>query len=253
MSKTYMDSYFPHEASTSDDSRIIQLIEDSGIKGYGCYWILIEHLRLQKDYIGSLRTLNYLARKCRTTPKFMLTVINDYGLFKVEGEHFFSPSLTTLMQPLDNKRRAISEKKRDESNYKNLIINKNTDFNTEQMHPYISKAEQSKAEHSNNTPSHPPKGEVCSFWNNFTPPSYARNAKTHNLKGMVEQLQRLHIEDYTQLQQILQLADYGRLGNPFWKLFYIRPIEAWKALKNPGISIIRMLKKNLIQKDINAE
>jgi hypothetical protein len=97
--------YFPHDSNAKDDPKMIMLIEELGMEGYGIFWMLIETLRDQADYKASFVILPALARRYNTTPEKVKTVITRYGLFVIEDDIFFySDSLNRRMQALADKR-----------------------------------------------------------------------------------------------------------------------------------------------------
>lgn len=96
--------YFPHDVETRHDSGIMQLIETEGASGYGFFWVLIEYLRMQDDYIGYVSALQTLGRQIKVRLPRATRVLYDYGLFVIEGERFYSPMLMEGMKPLEEKR-----------------------------------------------------------------------------------------------------------------------------------------------------
>lgn len=99
------DQYIPHEVSLRQTNEFINLIDEQGMAGYGIYWALLEYLRTQDDYIGDLRALRSLSHQYRTTPKNLLRIITEYGLFEVTDTTFRSQRLERVMEPLEKKRR----------------------------------------------------------------------------------------------------------------------------------------------------
>lgn len=69
-------------------------------------------------------------------------------------------------------------------------------------------------------------------------PEYAYNPATHNLKGLQENLARLRIVHPQQVNAILRLSDYGRLGTLVWMLL---AHTEWPHIKTPGNYIITSL------------
>jgi hypothetical protein len=97
--------YFPHDSNAKDDPKMILLIEELGMEGYGIFWMLIESLRDQPDYRASLLIVPALARRYNTTQEKVKTVIQRYDLFVVEDDTFFySESLNRRMEALAEKR-----------------------------------------------------------------------------------------------------------------------------------------------------
>jgi len=104
MSENY---WFSHDFNAKDDPKIMLLIDELGMEGYGIYWVLIETLRgcPEAQYRYPLRLIPSLARKYATTSPKVETVVRNYGLFSIENKKFFiSPSLCRRMEKYDLKR-----------------------------------------------------------------------------------------------------------------------------------------------------
>lgn len=104
MSENY---WFSHDFNAKDDPKIMLLIDELGMEGYGIYWVLIETLRgcPEAQYRYPLRLIPSLARKYATTSPKVETVIRNYGLFIIENKEFFlSKSLCKRMEKYDFKR-----------------------------------------------------------------------------------------------------------------------------------------------------
>ena len=95
--------YFPHDVETRHDSGVMQLIEAEGAAGYGFYWVLIEYLRMQNNYVGYVSALQTLGRQIKIRLPRATRVLYDYGLFVIEGDRFYSPMLMEGMAPLEEK------------------------------------------------------------------------------------------------------------------------------------------------------
>lgn len=91
------DKFFKHDATASDDEKVLVLIEQEGMKGYGTYWVLLEALRKQEDLCLSFGVLRPLAARCRTKKEYLLHIVRDFGLFVVEDTHFHSPGMMRRM------------------------------------------------------------------------------------------------------------------------------------------------------------
>ena len=102
--------YFPHDSNANSDPKMMMLIEQLGLEGYGIYWVLIEILRDQPDFRYPIKLLSALARRFNTTSEKMKAVVLGYGLFKVDEHDFFlSESLTRRMSIVNEKREKLSE------------------------------------------------------------------------------------------------------------------------------------------------
>jgi len=100
------DAYwFTHDANAKDDPKILMLLDQLGLEGYGIFWILIETLRDQPLYRYPVKMIPILAKRYYTSGEKMMAVVRNYELFEIDhSQLFFSPSLERRMQSLDNKR-----------------------------------------------------------------------------------------------------------------------------------------------------
>lgn len=109
-------------------------------------------------------------------------------------------------------------------------------YNSEQ-----SKEKQSKEKE--NTPPLTPQGEnggEGTEGSSFGIPGYAYNKKTHNLEGLMLELQQLHIVDRNEINAILRLSDYGRLGGYVFKII---SSTRWSTVLAKGKYVIAALRK----------
>lgn len=135
--------YFSHDANAKDDFKIMLLIEELGLEGYGIFWILIETLREQQNYKYPLRLLSVLARKYNTTLAKLEVVVRNYHLFVIEDDCFFySSSLNRRMQKMEEVREqrvlsakigAQKRKQKQLEQLKQLQINLSNNDSSEQM------------------------------------------------------------------------------------------------------------------------
>jgi len=106
--------YFSHDSNARNDEKILAVRMRLGAEGYGIYFMILERLRDQADYM-SIKDYNLLAFDFRVSADKVKSVINDFGLFEFtqDGEYFYSSSFNNRMVPLDNIReqRAIAGRK----------------------------------------------------------------------------------------------------------------------------------------------
>ena len=213
------------------------MIQKEGMKGYGIYWMILEFLRVQNGYKADVRILPVLARKMRVTVATLKRIIFDSGLFEVNDTTFSSPGLTRRMGPLEAKREANRESGRRgglanqqrirEGMASNALpINQNNDIN--------------------NSPSISPQGETGRRKEEIllTPPEYTLNRQTHNYQGLMEELARQKVTDIHDLNAILRLTDFGKLGGKIWKILYeLNSSPQLKArIVMPGKYILKLLR-----------
>lgn len=89
--------YFSHDANAQDDPKCLMLIEKHGMEGYGIFWALIERLRCEKDSRLPVAIIPALARKINSSKEKIESVVNDFGLFVLKGDYFFSQRLKRSM------------------------------------------------------------------------------------------------------------------------------------------------------------
>lgn len=97
--------YFSHDSNAKDDFKIMLLIEELGLEGYGIFWVLIETLREQESFKYPIKLLPSLSRKYNTTLTKMEVVVKNYNLFIIDSDSFFfSESLNNRMELMNKKR-----------------------------------------------------------------------------------------------------------------------------------------------------
>ena len=89
--------YFSHDANAKDDPKILRLRMELGWEGYGLFWALIELLRNESDH--RMRThCKSIAFALQTQEESIKKIINDFDLFVIEDEYFWSESLLKRME-----------------------------------------------------------------------------------------------------------------------------------------------------------
>ena len=107
-----------------------------------------------------------------------------------------------------------------------------------------SKVKESKAkENKELPPSAPPEGkeeERMEDSASLPIPGYAFNTMTHNYPGLTDTLQRLGINEVSEVNAILRLSDYGRKGTTVWRLI---ANTCWSDIGSKGRYLIAALNK----------
>ena len=78
-----MEAYLLHDANAGSNLKLMIMIQEEGMKGYGIYWTVLEFLRLQNEYKASLKVIPILAQKARVPTSTRKRSIYDYALFEV--------------------------------------------------------------------------------------------------------------------------------------------------------------------------
>jgi hypothetical protein len=99
--------YFPHFCNARHDRKIKRVRKELGLEGYGIFFMVLETLREQTDYMYPVKDLDLLSDEFGTSENKIRAVICNYGLFEVdEDENFFSSKLIMFLQPyLEGKER----------------------------------------------------------------------------------------------------------------------------------------------------
>jgi hypothetical protein len=108
--------YFSHDSNAHNDTKILSMICDYGMAGYGMYWVLIENLREQSNYSlkHDKQTWKALAMQmqstCDAVKKYIEDCIYEYALLDIsEDMYFYSRSLNRRMNKyLESKEKRIA-------------------------------------------------------------------------------------------------------------------------------------------------
>jgi hypothetical protein len=118
--------YFSHDSNAKDDPKILQLRMELGWEGYGLFWALIELLRNESDY--RMRThYKSIAFALQTQEDRVKKLINDFDLFVIDEQCFWSESLLKRMELKEER----SEKARESAKKR---WNQNNDANAMRTH-----------------------------------------------------------------------------------------------------------------------
>lgn len=94
--------YFSHDYDSRQDPKIKRLIAKHGAEGYGAFWCIIEMLYQQAGYLH-LEDCDCIANDMRTDCERILSIINDFGLFKKKDKRFWSESVLRRLKLREEK------------------------------------------------------------------------------------------------------------------------------------------------------
>jgi len=104
--------YFVHDYGSRNDPKMISLQIKHGMFGIGVYWCIVEMLYEQGGYFKyNIPELKFILR---TDEKKIESIINDFGLFKIEDGNLYSESILRRMKIRDEK----SDKAKDSASRK---------------------------------------------------------------------------------------------------------------------------------------
>ena len=111
--------YFSHDYNARNDIKIKKLIQKHGMSGYGIFWSIVEDLynnanALPTDYES-------IAYDLRADCDIIISIINDFDLFVIDGNEFGSSSIENRLNERNEKSKkarnaALSRWNKSESN-----------------------------------------------------------------------------------------------------------------------------------------
>ncbi len=99
--------FFSHDSNARNDIKVVKLRREYGMEGYGIYFALIEVLREQSDYKMDMESISVLAYDFKVEEEKVRAVIEQFDLFEIVDNYFFSDRLLRSMEAyneLKNKR-----------------------------------------------------------------------------------------------------------------------------------------------------
>ena len=105
-----MNSYFPHDSNARNSDKLLPVRMKYGAEGYGIYFMLLERLREEKNYM-SVKDYNVLAFDLRVDTSKIKDLVENFGLFAFteNGECFYSEGFNKRMEIKDEKSKKRSE------------------------------------------------------------------------------------------------------------------------------------------------
>lgn len=105
--------YFAHDYNARNDVNILRLRQKHQCKGYGIYFMILEILCETENHKLPISDIPILAFDLREDESIIKSIINDFDLFVIKNDYFYSESLNRRFA----QREAIRKKKQ-ESGYK---------------------------------------------------------------------------------------------------------------------------------------
>ena len=107
-------NYFSHDSNARNDEKLVRLRMRHGAAGYGVYFMILERLREEVDYM-SAKDYNMIVFDLRVDAAIVKSVVEDFGLFTFtdDGKCFYSESFTRRMLVMEEarSRRSVAGKK----------------------------------------------------------------------------------------------------------------------------------------------
>ena len=101
-------TYFNHDSSARFDYRIIKMRAKLGMESYGVFWALLEMLFTEENKL-CVDDYDTLAFGLQCDSKILKQVIEDFDLFVIEDNCFYSKRLNKQIQEINNKSNKAKE------------------------------------------------------------------------------------------------------------------------------------------------
>lgn len=162
-----MKEYFSHDYNARNDKKLMKLFMKHGVLGIGIYWCIIEMLYEESGYL-STNEYERITFELRTDYEIVKSVINDFELFKIKDDLFYSESAINRLNERSNKSQKARESinKRWEKIKKNTnVLQTNNDSNTIKVKK--SKVKESKKDALDDDFELQENGRFECFWNDY--------------------------------------------------------------------------------------
>lgn len=109
--------FFSHDSDAFYDEKIVGMRADYGFESYGLWWFIIERMRKEQDFKldynkKMFRSIKVLTGTTIDVEKFINDCINEYELFVLEEDKFYSRSFLNRMNLMIEKQQKRSEQAR---------------------------------------------------------------------------------------------------------------------------------------------
>ena len=130
--------YFNHDSNSRNDIRIIKLRAKLSYEGYGIFWALLELLFNEENKL-CISDYETLAFGLQCDPKILKQVIEDFELFVIEDNCFYSKRLHRHIEDINNKSTKAKESINKRWNNTNVLRPK-YDSNTSRVEVKVNKS-----------------------------------------------------------------------------------------------------------------
>ena len=131
-------TYFNHDSNSRNDIRIIKLRAKLSYEGYGIFWALLELLFNEENKL-CISDYETLAFGLQCDPKILKQVIEDFELFVIEDNCFYSKRLHRHIEDINNKSTKAKESINKRWNNTNVLRPK-YDSNTSRVEVKVNKS-----------------------------------------------------------------------------------------------------------------
>ncbi len=130
-----INNFFPHDFKARNDSKLVKVNMEMGMEGIGIYWCIIESLYEAGGTLG-IDDINTLAFDLHVDKNIILKLIKNYDLFQINGEKFFSKSVSRRLSEIEkiSKTKSNASKVRWQKQRENEGMHMHSTCNTNEIH-----------------------------------------------------------------------------------------------------------------------
>ena len=140
-------TYFNHDSTARNDYRIIKMRAKLSYEAYGVFWAVLEMLFTEENKL-CIEDYDTLAFGLQCDPNILKQVIEDFDLFVIEDNCFYSKRLNTQIEDINNKSTKAKENANKRWNNANAMQTQ-SDCNASKVNKSISKSKVKKSNYYN--------------------------------------------------------------------------------------------------------
>jgi hypothetical protein len=113
-------TYFNHDSNARNDIRVIKLRSKLGYQGYGIFWAILELLFTEENKL-CIEDYDSIAFGLQCDPSILKQVVEDFDLFVIEDNCFYSKRLYKQIEDINLKSKKAKESVKKRWNNTNVI------------------------------------------------------------------------------------------------------------------------------------
>ena len=143
-------TYFNHDSTARNDYRIIKMRSKLGMEAYGIFWSILEMLFTEENKL-CVDDYDSLAFGLQCDPSILKQVVEDFDLFVIEDNCFYSRRLNNQIEEINNKSNKAKENAKKRWNNASAM-RPHSDSNASRVDKSISKSKVKKSNYYNDIP-----------------------------------------------------------------------------------------------------
>ena len=143
-------TYFNHDSSARLDIRVIKLRSKLSYEGYGVFWAILELLFSEENKL-CIDDYETIAFGLQCDAKILKQVIEDFDLFIIEDNYFYSKRLNSQIEEINNKSKKAKENANKRWNNA-TVMQPHSDSNASRVEVKVDKSKVKKSNYYNDIP-----------------------------------------------------------------------------------------------------